>query len=606
MKNDDSFAARISAAYIAEYLENSREILYTDLSAADGLKTVYYEDLNKTEIEGYPVASDLADKDGNVYSAEDYKNLSAAKKKECKLRFHYLPYHHELYVGTTGSGKTTGCVEPQLRAISSQKNKPNLFLTDPKGELFDRNVKHLKEQGYKIFVLNFKEPMRSDRWNPFFELYTDAMKLSETGQDVKFHAGKVKKGLITAPPYEAYMDTGYWEYAGRAFANEVACDAYVAFERCTLSAQIDSKISQMAHMMIKVQSSKDPTWEYGAQDLLKGLLNCMLEEATRRKDDFTSDMMTLRTLQRYYLELKVPILAENNNTTLYNHPVLRDKSEKTLALMATALGNAPTTMRSYCGVFDTAIKDWLQGHIFALTSGNTIDLDSDDENPFAIFNITRDYEKSDFIVAGLFIDWVYRMMLEKVEKKGPQRALHFLLDEFGNIPEIRDLENKISTARSRNIWFHLVVQSHKQLDIVYGADRAVVIRDNCNSQIFLGAQNRATKENFSAECGKRFVPTLSAQMNDDDHTLSEVLLIPVSKLDLIRPGEMYIKRIYMPVFRSAYVRSYLAAGMGMFKNFLDGRGLTEETPFCTESFDAPRYTFDFKSRKRKRIDDFFD
>ena len=226
--------------------------------------------------------------------------------------------------------------------------------------------------------------------------------------------------------------------------------------------------------------------------------------------------------------------------------------------MSLTIDNAQNTKRNFFGTFEGAMNDWFTGHISALTTGNTIDIDGGDDAPFAIFLITRDYDKSDFKIAGLFIDAIYKKMLIRAEKcpyGRNGRATHFLLDEFGNIPEIKDFENKIATARSRNIWFHLSIQSYMQLEIVYDKTRADIIRDNCNSQIFLGSQNRETKEIFSKECGKHTIPKLSALYDDNDYSLDTVPLIPVSQLDLIKPGEMYIKRVYSPVFISTSVHN---------------------------------------------------
>ncbi len=590
--NKSSVIDIIRNKYIDENLESSKKIDYSELTPEQGLVSAFYDELPNTVINGYPIASDYVSPNGEVYPVDRFNELSESKKKACRLRFHYLPYSHELYVGTTGSGKTTGCVEPQLRAISSQKNKPNLFLTDPKGELFDRNAKHLKEQGYEIFVLNFKAPIRSDRWNPLLEVYDTKMRILALEKDRKVHTGPVKPGLKRVGSPESFRGDTYIEHAGCAFPNESAYKKYIAFERDFLEANIDSLTNQLANMMIKVQSSTDKSWEYGAQDLLKGIIQCMLEDAANPSSGFTRDMMNFRTMQQYYIALKTPILnKDETHVTLDNHVLLTGKTEKPKMLMATALGNAPNTMRSYCGVFDDSIKDWFQGHIFALTTDNTIRLENSDNKPFAIFLITRDYEKSDFLIAGLFIDWVYRQMVERAEKSKNPRALHFLLDEFGNIPEIKDLENKISTSRSRNIWFHLVVQSYKQIDLVYGKERSVIVRDNCNAQIFLGAQNRDTKVLFSDECGKHFIPTLNSKLNPQDHSIREAPLVPVSALDLIKPGQMYIKRLYMPLIMSQFIRSYVCAKQGAFRDFLDGNGLEECTPLTMESFTASRFTY---------------
>ncbi len=600
-----SVISNVTNNYIDENLESAKKINYTDLTEKDGLIKVFYKDLPNTEIKGYPIASDYVSPLGTAYTVAEFLALPEEERKKCELRYYYLPYFHELYIGTTGSGKTTGCVEPQLRAISCQKNKPNLFLTDPKGELFDRNAKHLQDNGYQTFVLNFKDLVRSDRWNPLLEIYDTKIKIRDLGKGAKYCAGKVPADVVIIGDEKEFARKGYISYEGQAFANEDTFGKYMDFQKDYLEAHIDSLLSQLANMMIQVQSNTDKSWEYGAQELLKGIIQCMLEEAVDANSGFTRDMMNFRTVQQYYLELKTEILNPESGVTLANHWLLKDKSPRPRALMATALGNAPNTMRSYCGVFDGAVKDWFQGHIFALTSDNTVVLDNLDK-PFAIFLITRDYEKSDFLIAGLFIDWVYRQMLERAEHNKNQRALHFMLDEFGNIPAIKDLENKIATARSRNIWFHLVVQSYQQIDLVYGADRSVVIRDNCNSQIFLGAQNRKTKELFSNECGKHYIPTLNSKIAVQDNSIWEVPLIPVSALDQITPGQMYLKRLYMPVITTQFIRSYICAENGSFKDFKDADGLKTCTPIAIETFTAPKYTFAKLFNRVDDDDDMFD
>lgn len=609
MKEQLSILDSIKQKYIDKYLESSSIINYTDLSEKDGLVKIFYEDLPNTVVKGYPIASDFVTQDGREINVEEFYALDEEQQKQCKLRYYYLPNYHELYVGTTGSGKTTGCVEPQLRAIAYQKNKPNLFVTDPKGELFDRNAQYLKQQGYKIFVLNFKNLIRSDKWNPLYDLYDTHIKLQSIGTNVKVRKMPIKDNLKIFGDPADFSNNSYIEYDGYAFASRSVVDDYILFQRCSIESSVDDQLNQLANMMITAESTNDKSWEYGAQDLLKGLLYCMLEDAVDKNTGFTKEMMTFKTIQEYYNALKLPILEIDSGITLINHVLMANKTPKPRNLMSTALRNAQNTMRSYCGVFDGKMKDWFQGHILSLTTDNTIDLDNVGDQPFAIFLITRDYEKSDFLIAGLFIDWIYRKMLERAENDKNSRAFHFLLDEFGNIPKIKDFENKIATARSRNIWFHIFVQSYKQIDVVYGSERAVVIRDNCNSQIFLGAQNRETKEIFSRECGQCFIPTLHSKIDSTDHSIQQVPVVPVSRLDQIIPGQMFTKRLYMPVTTTQYIRSYICAKQGAFDTFIDANGLETCTPTTTISFAHPKYKYRLLDETPKnntfRFDDLF-
>lgn len=586
--NNSLIVKTIIDDYIGHYMENAQKIDYTQLGAESGLVTVLYDDLPHTEVNGYPVASDYVDEEGQAYSMEQYDNLSAEKRSRCRLRFYYLPCVHEMYVGTTGSGKTTGCIEPQLRAISSQKNKPCLFVTDPKGELAAHNIRHLRENGYQTYVLNFKDPMCSDKWNPLLELYDLKMEARDLSKRVTMRRGAVDKGLR---PMGQKAEFGEWyaEFDGRAFPTKEKLDAYLRFAADYKEAKLESLVAQLACTLIPVQSTTDKSWDYGAQNLIKGLILCMLEDAASPNSGFTRDMMTFMTLQQYYVTLKTPIL--DGKTPLMQHRLTRNKSQKTVATMATALSNAPNTMRSYCGVFDGAVKDWFQGHIFSLTNSSTIDLNMAGDKPFAIFLVTRDYEKSDFLIAGIFVDWIYRRMLEAAESKKTNRALHFLLDEFGNIPPIADIDNKIATARSRNIWFHLVLQSYRQLEVSYTPEVAQVIKDNC-AQIFLGSSNMKSKQEFCESCGKHSVLTLQAQISPNVYSVCELPLIPVSALNNLRPGDIYILRERMPVILSRYIRSYRCAEEGSFAYYYDEDGFENNLPITCESFRAERYVYD--------------
>jgi len=590
----NNYSINIQEKYMNDYLESSRIINYTDLHEMPDCFTVLYKDLPKKEIQGYPFASDYVSEDGMTYSVDEFFTLPEEKRKECNLRYYFAPYSHELYCGTTGSGKTTGCVEPQLRAISSQKNKPDLFITDPKGELFDRNAMHLEKMGYRLMILNFKDLVKSDRWNPLCQLYELEMSRCHIGENVEIRTGKVSAELEKYASDDKFVNQAYLVYRGKAFPDDASLKMYWDFERDYLDAKIDNEIAQLVNMLIPIKSAKDPTWERGSQTLLHGIILSMLYDASNPKSGFTKEMMSFKTVRDYFYAIKRKALS---STSCYINSIkcLKDKPEKVKMVLSNVLETANVTKQGFFSTFESAISDWFQAHVFALTTNNTITYDlMNDEKPFAIFVVTRDYEKSDFRVAGLFIDWVYTKMIIRAEdKKGVKRTVHFLLDEFGNIPRIPNLENKIATARSRDVWFHLFVQSYQQIEAVYDDEKnclSTIIRDNCNTLVFLGAQNYKTRETFSNECGRHAIPTLSSLLGYDKFDVQTVPLVPISALDLITPGKMYIKQLSKPVITSQYVRSYLAAANGDFKYF-DSNGLTNCSPTYLDSFNSKQYTF---------------
>ena len=72
---------------------------------------------------------------------------------------------HTLVIGATGSGKTAGIINPTMKML--MKARESIVITDPKGEIYEDNYKILKELGYQIIVLNFREPQKGSCWNPY-------------------------------------------------------------------------------------------------------------------------------------------------------------------------------------------------------------------------------------------------------------------------------------------------------------------------------------------------------------------------------------------------------------------------------------------------------
>lgn len=581
--------------YQLENYETSNKITIEDAKTINGYECYFYDELHKTEVSGFPVASDFVDPNGNVYDMNTFPTLPKEIQKTCRLRYHYLPKTHELYIGTTGSGKTTGCVEPQLRAVASQKNKPNLFVTDPKGELYNHNALFLEKNGYKTFILNFKNLNKTDRWNPLIEIYESYMRLRDINAPGELKPGKPGKGVDLR--YYAGTHSTYYLQNNIAFDTIEEFENYQIQQTDLISSETDSLIRQLSTTICPVKSTKDPTWEQGAQQAIEGVILAMLEDALYEEETgFTKNMFTLKTLLDYMNALRVLIL--NNGERLTNVSFLKNK-KKAIEKLGTAYSNAGNTMKSYVGVLDSCVTAWRQGHILSLTTGNTIDIDNLDQ-PFAIFVITRDYEKSDFQIAGLFIDFIYRKLIKKAESNinfgnKETRATHFLLDEFGNIPRIENFDNKIATSRSRNIWMHLFLQSYEQLDNVYMADannfnQAPIIISNCNSQIFLGSQSFPSIQRFSNECGKR-----SVRMYNDflktSYTFVEVPVLKVTDLNLIEPGAMYNKRLFTPVMYSHYIRSYILSKYGYYKDFTyDSLETVPKNNF--QGYTGPEYTYE--------------
>lgn len=545
---EQSLAKELRRAYTEKYCESGALLNYADAPADGKGRIVAYKDLPDTEIAGYPYA---IDRDGNG-----------------ELRCHFplsQPLTHEIVVGSTGCGKSTCCVEPRLRVLSSKGNQSSFFITDPKGELLARNAEHLRRQGYHIHLLNFRDVRHSDTWCPLAEIYDTWIQqkgLSEKLWQVNERKLLSRYALQDDPA--SYGET-FWVFGEKAFSDPQGAIRCLEDERARICSETADLVDQVVHTLIPdtMLSKSDPSWFMGAQEILSGILYAMLEDALDPRSGFTPEMMNFMTVMEYFDSIRNAVMNSNSGSGLV--PLLKTKklmhkTEQSISIrrLRSYLENAPSTSRSYAGCLRNAMQKYFNDKIFTICSGNTVRMDYPDGRPVAIFLITRDYENTDYAIAGLFIDWAYRTLLAQAEEEhgALRREFVFLLDEFANIPAIRDLEHKITSCRSRNIWFHIFIQSYSQLDAVYGPAVAQTILDNCGSRVFLGSQNYETKARFVRECGKQTVSSLDTVMDPFVNKVIEIPLITVGRLENLALGQMYVKRNGMPLLLSACQPSF--------------------------------------------------
>ena len=76
-----------------------------------------------------------------------------------------------LCIGAPGSGKTRGFIIPFL--LGCAERGESVFITDPKGELFEKMSSYFEEKGYYVKAVNFLDMEHSDGWNCLYGLDTE-------------------------------------------------------------------------------------------------------------------------------------------------------------------------------------------------------------------------------------------------------------------------------------------------------------------------------------------------------------------------------------------------------------------------------------------------
>ncbi len=493
----------------------SMQLVRYDDSGALPARQAAYEDLGSTEIDGVLKSNNYIDgKLTGVYTEKD---------------------SHIGVIAATRLGKTTSYVIPNVLSMARRKNKRNMVLTDPKGEIYAATAATLKEEGYKVLIINFRDYLHSEYWNPITSIFRLKKSIDELANAIK--PVKSQKG------YELYFD-------GKTYSKRQDAEYAQSRKVNLMNSLLDMSVDNFARMIITTDCLKDPIWEDGARDLFKAFLYAMLEDTVNKDNPMTENTFSISTL----ISLAENISFRNSDFSAgasdggYFSDRTSSSRAKRLAKNV-ILNTGRNTGSSFMSVFMAKLSEYREVTTRLITSCNSFefnDLICDD--PVALFIDFKDELKTQYSTIALLIQSLYTFLIgeaDKTPRNRLERPWYFILDEFGNFPAITDFETVISACGGRNIWFMLVLQSYAQLDNVYGQNVSKIIRDNMNVHVFFGSNNPDTIKAFSEECGlvKRISPE-SAVNGDksymDRYVFETVPLVPQSMLRQLAPGECIV------------------------------------------------------------------
>ncbi len=480
---------------------------------------------------------------GGVTEKDDEIVIGAEKKKK-DVEIISTSQLHALIVGTTGSGKTTGFVDQNIAILGRSKGKPSMLIADPKKELYEKHAEQLKSEGYTISTLDLREPYSSERWNPMQVLIRRIRQVKELQNNLKCKDGKY---CACGEVFLSYDDA-------RTRVQE-------------LKDEIFENTMDLVYTLCPVQNKDQPTWEEGARNLIFGLVLAFCE-------DVISGKMEEKQLQLFNVYHNITKYCSEDTTALKQYLLEgRDEYSKVRGLVNTVLITSDKTLTSYLSEVNAYIQQLSDDGILSMTSENDIDIVNMDESPNAIFVIVPDERFTRHRFVTLFITQTYKELVEKanlnLRRKDTDTAIlkrkaYFILDEFGNLPKLENIEGMVTVGRSRGIRYLFVLQSFSQLNAKYGKDIADIVKTNCNVKIFIGSDDPETRREFSELCGqkkiKNFSVNTSAEVNASSNTgASNQPLITVGMLERLNGDEkgdaIVSVRGYEPIW-SRFTPSY--------------------------------------------------
>lgn len=347
---------------------------------------------------------------------------------------------HSLVIGATGSGKTQMVINPLVNILS--KKGESMVITDPKGEIYEKNGEMLRALGYDVIVVNFRDPQNGSCWNPY------------------------------TLPYK------YYKEGNQDKANEL--------------------LNDMAINIATDEKADDPFWTNSAADYLTGLSLGMFEDAPEDEISISTVnlMMTVgeekigaSTYAKEYFKTKDPASpAAINALGTVNAPqdtknsilsVLKQK----IKVFAVTQNLAEMLSRSD---FDMETIGEKKTAVFMI-----IQDEKTTYHALATIFVKQCYES---LIA----------VAQRHGGQLPVRT-NFLLDEFANMPKFKDITTMITAARSRQIRMTMIIQNFAQLNDVYGKEDAETIRGNCGNILYLLTGELSALEEISKLCGDKIV-----------------------------------------------------------------------------------------------------
>lgn len=511
---------------------NSRFVSEKELRTEAKFKFYLWQDLKKCTNEGIVIRA-------------EYKN------KQLMVNM-YKPIH-TLVIGTTGSGKTQGFVIPTIQILSETASKPSMVISDPKGELYLKNKVKLEKSGYDVKVIDLREPMSSDRWNPLDRAFDNYTRGNNLLQEVKVYKNVSPSKLPNVQIIKGSTYYNEWyEFEGIAYPTKDALFNDLNALKDKLVSEAYEDIQDIC-VQLCPPVGQDPQWANGAQDFIRGTMLAMLEDSLYPELGLTKDKYI------FYNVFKICMYRDQDPDapvrTLQNYFKGRPKSSECVDLANGVINNAPSTMKGYMGHVATALNLFSDLGISYLTSGTDINFSTFTDVPSALFIIIPDEKDSRYPLANIYITQLYKILIDKASKNKPSlelnRTVYFILDEFGNLPKIEKIKPFITAGRSRKLFLMLIVQDYTQLTSKYGENDAQTIKNNCNIQIFIGTKDYKTKEEFSKNCGnKTLIQTNTSESKSSDSksgkstsTSTQVLSVPLispEELDHLNEGEVIV------------------------------------------------------------------
>lgn len=412
-----------------------------------------------------------------------------------------------LLLAPPGGGKTTQNYIPTIvYNIAVQRNTgygASMLITDVKGQLYNTTARTAQEAGYRTLVLNFRDVLSGVWFNPLYKV-NEAMEQYKAATD----------------PMQQAISYGMAERYAKVCAASLVDNMGDANSKSSASDYFDETAKGLITGLILLVS------EYGVPNErhLISVFNLLLElNGQQAGKGGIKEQMNQKSRLAIVMED-----IDNERIKRYVGAVMSADSRTSMNVFSSALGKLTKFI-------DAEVEQMICQHSPELSVNDFM------EQPTIIYIICPDENTTRHFLAALFIRFFANDLIETAENKYsgvlPRKVL-FMLDEFGNMPVIQDVDVLFAAIRSRGVRIMIALQSYSQLYKSYSREKAEIIKDTCQMVMFTfcSPSSQQTAESLSKMLGNETVLTGSVSYNQGRASSTSSM---VGK-PLVSPAEMVL------------------------------------------------------------------
>lgn len=383
---------------------------------------------------------------------------------------------NNLIIGITRSGKGEMYVFPSIDVYSRAEKKASLVINDMKLELYKSSKKTLEDRGYKVYLLNFDDPIHSMGFNPLTVIINLAVQGDYESAELLAQAF----AFSIFNPDEPTNTDRFWNDASSSL---LAALILAHLEDCLRMDEITNdrrykiwKEKRAAYDLLdeNVKEKALKLYEKEIKESEDIILNPAVmylpEDAGYKKTHENVKKINMYSIINTFTELARVHNPDNPEITALDmyfskRPQL-DRAKLKYAAIEIA-GDKPKS--SVFSVMLSRLTTFTYESMAKMTAESSFDLEEIGygDKPVAVFLGLPDYDNSKHFLSTVFVRQLSLVLSKRAsrEKSGKcKRLVKFILDEAGNMPAIEGLETNITMNLGRNISYDFYIQSYSQFE----------------------------------------------------------------------------------------------------------------------------------------------